>query len=287
MPLTLLKGEYHILKNRPDGDSIKFFPNDPELWQRVGRVRTNRSGGAQLRLDAIDALETHYRPRVAGGSEQRQPREFGDKATDALLKFVGFSSFTRGGDETIQNATPATVPGYILSSGSDKYGRAIAFIFTGDIKAKDGSSIFLDREKLKSSANYHLLESGLVYPTFYSKLFFDLREELTQAAQQARSAGKGLWPLDRTNSGFEVKSLSTITDEVVILPKLFRRLLDYLELNNGDPGLEGFIANLKAKADEVTVLPTGQFTHFDTVVKVENQKLSLTVPPENLIFREG
>jgi hypothetical protein len=38
-----------------------------------------------------------------------------------------------------------------------------------------------------------------------------------------------VWAEDRTNAGFEVESLQSITNEHVILPKLFRRLAEYLE----------------------------------------------------------
>lgn len=65
MPLTLIQGHYRIVHAAPDGDSIKFYTNNPGLWQGPG-VRTNHAGGAQLRLDGIDALETHYQPK--GGS---------------------------------------------------------------------------------------------------------------------------------------------------------------------------------------------------------------------------
>ncbi|AGY57083.1 thermonuclease family protein [Gloeobacter kilaueensis] len=287
MPLFLIKGEYRIVGARPDGDSIKFYPDNPDLWDKLGRVKRNRSGGAQLRLDAIDALETHYRPPVSRGGEERQPLQYAEAASDALLKSLGFTEFSRSSDETIASATPESVRGYILSRFADKYGRAVAFAFAGESDEQDGDGVFLDTNLLGESANYQLLAAGLVYPTFYSKLYADLRRELTQAAQAARNDGLGLWPSDRTNSGFSLDSLATITDEVVILPKLFRRLVEYIELNNGEPGLEGFKSFLEAQADEVTVLPEGRFTHFDSLITVSGQQLQLDEPPENLVFREG
>ena len=65
MPLTLIEGQFRIVNAAPDGDSIRFYPNARNAWRRIGKnVRTNRSGGAQLRLDGIDALETHYQPHA-------------------------------------------------------------------------------------------------------------------------------------------------------------------------------------------------------------------------------
>ncbi|MDA0807917.1 MAG: hypothetical protein O2983_02225 [Planctomycetota bacterium] len=44
---------------------------------------------AQLRLEAIDALETHYR---AGGKTWHQPKELANAATDRLLELVGIKN---------------------------------------------------------------------------------------------------------------------------------------------------------------------------------------------------
>ncbi len=63
MAMFLIAGGFRITGAQPDGDSIRFTPNDPAKWDLIvgqNRVRRNASGAAQLRLDAIDALETHY-----------------------------------------------------------------------------------------------------------------------------------------------------------------------------------------------------------------------------------
>src|SRR3954454_21559152 len=84
MPMTLVKGHYRIVGASPDGDSVRFYPLDPGVWEAAGIAgRTNSPGGAHLRLDAIDALETHYAPPHAG-SPWRQPAALGDGAAAAL-----------------------------------------------------------------------------------------------------------------------------------------------------------------------------------------------------------
>ncbi|WP_439678921.1 hypothetical protein [Embleya sp. MST-111070] len=77
----------------------------------------------------------------------------------------------------------------------------------------------------------------VVYPTYYRNLFPDLRGELTAATLRARAAGSGLWPRDATTTGAVITGIPSTTDDVVILPKLCRRLDDYLRL--GDPSLVG------------------------------------------------
>ncbi|MER5666167.1 hypothetical protein [Streptomyces mirabilis] len=131
------------------------------------------------------------------------------------------------------------------------------------------------------------LTEGLAYPTFYRKLFVDLRKEMTAAAQQARQAGAGLWPTDQTQSGAEVEGMSPLTDTAVLLPKLLRRPADYLQLNDGDPSPDGFHDYLEQREDRLLILSTGQWTGFYTVVNVTNgNTVRLAHAPKDLVFDE-
>lgn len=118
MPLTLIQGHYRIVHAAPDGDSIKFYPNNPDLWQGMG-VRTNHAGGAQLRLDGIDALETHYQPKGGGLGMLHQPAQFAQAASAALLTFLGFKKVVRGEREIVTSAQPEQTPGFILTRFAD------------------------------------------------------------------------------------------------------------------------------------------------------------------------
>lgn len=73
----------------------------------------------------------------------------------------------------------------------------------------------------------------------------------------------------------------------MILPKLFRRLVDYLALGAGSLDLAGFGAFLAARNDRVIVLSTGQATGLDTVVTVDGQTVTMTRPPEDFMFVEA
>ncbi|MBD2775110.1 thermonuclease family protein [Iningainema tapete] len=288
MPMTLIQGNFSILKAAPDGDSIRFYPNNPQMWRKLPKKpRTNHKGGAQLRLDSIDTLETHYQPRTGSiKGMQHQPLKYAHAGADELLKFLGFKNFTRGADEVITKSEPEQVPGFILSRFADTYGRPVAFAFKGKPPQEDGSSVQFDKSLLEQSANYHILAQGLAYPTFYSKLYPDIRQELATVAKKARKDNKGLWAEDKTNQGFVVEDVKTITEDVVILPKLFRRLLDYLAINDGSESLDGFPEFLKAKDDKLIIIPQTHITGFDYVVKVDGQKIQLTSFPEDLVFME-
>src|SRR3954451_13101574 len=231
MPLHAIPGTFRILGASPDGDSIRFYPDDPQAFAkaRIG-ARVNASGGAQLRFDAIDALETHYTPRSAP-HPWRQPTHLGNGAAGALLDLLGFAHVERDAHGTVTAADPDRRPGYILTRFADKYGRAVSFAFAGSRDGGTDGPVFLEVPELQGSVNHRLLSAGWVYPTFYSKLFVDLRTELARVAVAAREANSGVWQDDATLSGFTVASREQLQDDVVILPKLFRRLADYLTLD--------------------------------------------------------
>ena len=146
MPLTLVTGSYKIVGASPDGDSVRFYPEDPSVWARAGIVvKANAGGGVQLRLDAVDALETHYTPPQAF-SPWRQPAELGGGAAAALLDLLGFTDVVRDDRGSVTSATPTETSGYILTRFADKYGRAVAMAFPGTRSgdAADGSAVYLD-----------------------------------------------------------------------------------------------------------------------------------------------
>lgn len=290
MTLTLIKGKFRIVGASPDGDSVRFYPDDAEAFTKAGlRVRLNSRGGVQLRLDGIDALETHYQAQNHGG-RWRQPAGLAQAAASGLLTHLGFRDVERDEDGTVTAATPEEVPGHIMTRFADKYGRAVAFAFPGQRpgNAADGAQVRLDVKGLRPSANFALLAAGLVYPTFYSLLYVDLREAMANAAVKARDAGKGVWAQDVTLPGFRLKSRDQLRDDLVLLPKLFRRLVDYLGLDEtGGVSLTGFGHYLDTRDDRLFTVPDGHSTELATLVKIRRQTVELTVPPEQIIFAEG
>ncbi len=285
--LRLIKGQYRILHSQPDGDSVHFFPDDAEAFAKLRiRARLSPAGGVQLRLDAIDALETHYTPRAHGGFTQHQPLPLAHAPADRLLALLGFSDVKRD-RETVTSATPDQTPGHILTRFADRYGRPVAFAYAGGADHPDLSQVHVTGPMLRRSVNHRLLAEGLVYPTFYSKLYPDLRAELTATAEAARKTGAGVWTSDATTSGATVTSLADLDDHIVILPKLFRRLVDYLALGAGNVSLDRFTSFLAARNDRLFVISEAHATGLDTVTAVAGQKLRLTHPPEDLIFIEA
>lgn len=286
MPQYLIKGRYRILHSQPDGDSVHFFPDDLDAFAKLNlKALVSKAGGVQLRLDAIDALETHYTPNAHGAFTHHQPLEPAHAAADRLLALLGFTHVERDG-ENVTSATPEQTPGYILTRFADKYGRPVSLAYAGVADIADLGSVYVTADLLRQSVNYRLPAEGLVYPTFYSQLYPDLREELTAASEAARAAA-GIWPADATTGGATVTAVADLDDTIVILPKLFRRLVDYLALGGGDPSLDGFTGFLATRGDRLVVVSEAHVTGLDTVTSVTGQTVRLTHPPEDLVFIEA
>lgn len=288
MPMILIKGSYLIKGFEPDGDTIRFLPDDLTLWSKVPGTVKVKNGGASLRLDGIDALETHY--QGVGPEFAHQPLDLGAHAArDFLLDWLGFTDVQRGGDEKVTSATPETVSGYILASGADKYGRCVALVGRGtpDPDAASGTPVIVSVPMLRQSANHDLLSRGLVYPTFFSNLPEELRLDMAATARLARAvkAPDSVWANDVTHTGAVIEDLGSLTDRLVILPKLFRSLADYLRLFG--PSLDGFPAFLAGKDDEYFFTdPRFTTRGLQHVVDVIGNTVKLRPAIEDIVFLE-
>jgi hypothetical protein len=121
----------------------------------------------------------------------------------------------------------------------------VSFADAGPSDLEDLDSVLSTPNSCHQGVSFQLVVAGLVSPTSYSKLFPDLRDALSAAANQARTDQQGVWAEDATTSGATITSLQELDDQLVILPKLFRRLIDYLALVAGTspwPASAGFVA---------------------------------------------
>ena len=134
---------------------------------------------------------------------------------------------------------------------------------------------------LDQSANFMLLTDGLAYPTYYWTLFAELRNHLTARVVQARAQRIGIHAVDVTTAGFDVPDMGALTDRHVIMPKLFRRASTHLAGTGSISGLKDMLA---ISNEPVLDLRTANFTHFDTFVEEDGNRLRLTRLPEELVF---
>lgn len=271
MDYFLIKGHFHVVGYSPDGDSLVFEANNPKHWERILSTHQDTfqeklaagEGSVQLRLQGIDALETHYRPsplptpsgmrgkkyskatKPKPGNYQ-QPAEFGLEATHKLLSLLGVRSVawrSRFGAKYI-NAVDVLegkktilykekgkdrIEGYVVVNDFDRKGRPISWVFGGKSSTRDGSK--LDQSDLleivKQSANYRLVATGLVYPYFFMTLSAKLRAPLMYGMQNARRQKRKLWSFDQSEAGLELEGFSQLCEEVLLFPYLFRRMVKH------------------------------------------------------------
>ena len=148
--------------------------------------------------------------------------------------------------------------------------------------------MFLTPERMKASLNYQLIENGNAYPLYYDTLFYDLRQELTDAVKAAREAKRGVWQNDATTTGITWKGADSLDDLPPIFPKLWRRLQGYTQdrdFKADARSLDNFIDYLQIKRSErVLIVESVRFTGFDDVIDVDDNNLKLLFQPEELVF---
>jgi endonuclease YncB( thermonuclease family) len=216
-----ITGKYVVIGFEPDGDSVHFLPDDPSAFNLITnahRIKPTKDGSFQLRLELIDAPETHY-----GGSKQA----LGDVARDKLMAALGFTNITLS-KEKVTGCTPQTVPAAILTKGADVHGRPISYLVGPDSKFKADVWNEVTATELKKSLNFSMVESGAAYYTGYSSTPVEHRQAFAMAAHAASVAGKGVWSLN-ASSNFKLADLDSVNENgQLILPKLFRRCVDFL-----------------------------------------------------------
>lgn len=293
MTYTLLRGEYVIRYPdlprqgpEPDGDTVKFAPDTPSLVEtlprRSGTPAAINARGISVRLEAIDALETHF-------EEANQELLGANAARDELLRLLGFSGVVFWPDlpNKIQSADQDRLRGHVLSNGIDGNGRLIGFVYPGDPASPDGSEIFVDETLVDASANGALLGNGYAYPAFYATLPVSLRTHCATLSRAARTASANLWPRSSAdpNGTATIRTLAD-AEQVVIWPKLFRRIVRYLAAGSGDFG--GFDAWLRAdpvnRDDELFLLDRLEHGNMHDVVRAVGDDIQLTVWPEDFII---
>lgn len=282
MSFRMIKGTFHVAGYSPDGDSIRFKADDDGQWDKVsGTVELSSKGHAQLRIEAIDTLETHY---YRNNKYYHQPRVLADAATDQLLQLLGIKNAVWNADRSKVVSAEDGTKGCIITRMAEQFGRPVSFVFTELEAMEDGQEVYLDRELAAKSVNYQLLSGGFAYPTFYDGMFYDIRELFAAAAAQARTEQIGIWSRDTSNEYFKVNNLADITEEHVILPKLFRRMIDYI-VKHGTFDPHAFIASLREKPEQVLILNILHFTHFDNLLAVDDKgRIKLMQHPENVVF---
>lgn len=354
MKYTLIKGIFHVVGHSPDGDSIKFKASNPAHWQLIDsefkeefeqNFATN-AGVIQLRLQGVDALETHYavpKPTVPADLKGKtsttlkeppylslsQPSLMAKGAAEYFLKFMGITevkwrnsprgSYISEARMTVGNATALVkeqgkdgVPGFIVTGDIEKNGRPISWVFRGETPIADGTNLTTEQiaDIAEQSANYELLRSGMIYPLYYMTLAGKLRKKLDAAVKEAQKNAKKLgskpevpptniWQLDRSTTGVTLAAIASITEEHVVYPDLFRRVLRHYQITQ----MNAYWAALRSGAANVTppigfeldklfaganpyvfVISDQDFVRLGDIFEINGDTLRMKKLPSDLVF---
>lgn len=290
MSYVVIQGTYRIIGFQPDGDSIRFAPHNVGLVNALpNRTTTLQPGKSiQLRLECIDALETHF----SSGSPRltHQPMPLGMAAREALLTLLGFSQVQWSADlKVVTGCLADDRPGYILTKTFDSYGtRPVAYAFAGPLPAgvADGDSKFLDAVWLQLSANYAMVRGGFAYPMYYEGAFHDIRAAFDSGVAAARAAGGAntIWPSDVTLGGFVIPPDTNLTHNFALWPKLFRRVSSFLK-DDPTATIDQLPAWLEANRDECIDLDTGSWTALHNFVVWNGAAIQMTKDITRLMFK--
>jgi endonuclease YncB( thermonuclease family) len=276
-----IRGSFVIVNKQPDGDSVRFRPDDGSLLKKLKRgyrIDPSKDGTVQLRFEAVDAPELHY-------LGDRQP--LGREARDFLLSELGFSNYIYDHNDTITDAVPKEIRGGIFSQAAETNGRPISYVFLEPdlVSFQDGERITIDDALLAKSMNAKVLQAGMAYYTVYSSQAESHRIFMRGLAEQAKAVNLGLWAVDKT-SEFSLLTFSDITTNQLILPKLFRRCIGYLR--DRDKGFSGTLKDwllANPNRDDAVLLGTRQTT-LSSLLDVQGTTVRVLFDPLEAIFIE-
>lgn len=269
----VIAGTFHVKGFSPDGDSIRFQARDASRWEFfTWEPGANKDAKRkQLRIESIDAMETHY-------EGYHQPRTFALAALESLLeiKDVIYSlSLTQivGADDG--------KPGFIASASIDRFGRPVSYIFPKSTKLTDGAELDSAALPIEKSINFQLAREGLVYPTFYNSTDRVFAEKIRAVVARARKTKRGIWSIDRT-SDFTLYDIRTLQEDILLLPKLFRRLVSFFNGYSDFGQLGDYLAKQK---DSLELWDGTKIKSLADLMKISGRRIQLKTPVEDIFFK--
>lgn len=271
----IIAGTFHVKGFQPDGDSIRFQANKPENWDffEWESAVDKASKKKQLRVESIDALETHY-------EGYHQSRAFAIAALESLLDMLNIKSVTYSLSMTQIVDADDGKPGFIASASTDRFGRPVSYVFPKSANLTDGAIMDSASMPIEDSLNFQLAREGLVYPTFYTTTDRIFAEKIRAVVTRARKTKRGIWSIDRTPD-FTLLDMRTLQEDVLVMPKLFRRLVSFFD-NYSDFGkLEEY---MKKQRDNLVLWDGTKKKSMADLMKITGRRLQMKTPVEDILF---
>lgn len=271
----IVAGTFHVKGFQPDGDSIRFQANKPEHWDffQWETEADKATKKKQLRVESIDALETHY-------EGYHQPRPFALAALESLLELLNINSVTYSLSVTQIVDADDGKAGFIASSTTDRFGRPVSYIFPKGAKLTDGTVMDSAALPIEDSINFQLAREGLVYPTFYTTTDRVFAEKFRAVVARARKTKRGIWSIDKTPD-FTLLDIRALQEDILLMPKLFRRIVGFFD-NYSDFGkLEEYMSKQR---DNLVLWDGTKKKSMADLMKITGRRIQMKTPVEDILF---
>lgn len=271
----VIAGTFHVKGFQPDGDSIRFQADHVANWDffKWETEADKKIIKKQLRVEAIDAMETHY-------IGYHQPRTFALAAMESLLELLNIKSVIYSLSMTQIVDADDSKPGFIASATTDRFGRLVSYLFPKSANLTDGTVIDSATLPIDDSINFQLARAGLVYPTFYTTTDRVFAEKIRAVVSRARITKRGIWSIDRT-SDFTLYDIRTLQEDILILPKLFRRLVNFFD-NYAE--FEKLTDYLKKQKDNLVLWDGTKKKSLADLMKISKRRIQIKTPLEDILF---
>ncbi|MBI5838779.1 MAG: thermonuclease family protein [Chloroflexi bacterium] len=271
----VIAGTFHVKGFQPDGDSIRFQAANQAnwdffTWESDADKNTRKK---QLRVEAIDALETHY-------EGYHQPRPFALAALESLLELLQIKSVTYSLSLTQIVDADDGKSGFVASAVTDRFGRPVSYVFPKDAPLTDGAVMDSSTLPVEESINFQLAREGLVYPTFYTTTDRTFAEKIRAVVARARKTKRGIWSIDRT-SDFTLWDVRTLQEDILVLPKIFRRLVGFF---NGYSEFDKLIDYMKKQKDNLVLWDGTKKKSLAELMKFSGRRIQMKTPLEDILF---
>ena len=271
----VIAGTFHIKGFQPDGDSIRFQAAnhanwDFFTWETEADKKTKKK---QLRVEAIDALETHY-------EGYHQPRAFALAALESMLDVLQITTVVYSlGLTQVVDANDGK-NGFIASATTDPFGRPVSYVFPKNAPQTDGAVLDSSELPIEDSINFQLAREGLVYPTFYTTTDRVCAEKIRAVVARARMTKRGIWSIDRTPD-FMLLDIRTLQEDALIMPKLFRRLVGFYDNYSEFDKLPEY---MKKQRDNLVLWDGTKKRSLADLMTFTGRRLQMNTPVEDILF---
>jgi len=271
----VIAGTFHIKGFQPDGDSIRFQATNQANWDFFtwAGEADKLAKKKQLRVEAIDALETHY-------EGYHQPRAFALAALESLLEMLQIHTVTYSLSLTQVVDASDGKPGFIASSTVDPFGRPVSYVFPKEARLTDGAIVESSALPVEDSINFQLAREGLVYPTFYTTTDRVFAEKIRAVVARARATKRGIWSIDRT-ADFTLWDIRTLQEDILIMPKLFRRLVAFFDRYSDFGKLTDY---MKKQRDNLTLWDGTKKKSLADLMIFDGRRIQMKTPLEDILF---